>query len=203
LEKYCTQHIPDQSTLRKHYLPICYEETLGNIKGNIGDAFTCIWVAADETIDPVDRFITNLVAGKLDIEVPPNPDLTCYKVLYYTYHSTVAIFVNNGLKLFWPTGIHEERALIFYSDAAANMLKAATALKVLCPNLIHFTCVAHGLQRVAEEIRTKFLQVYKLISMSRKVFLKAPYRVQAYKQRLPDVLLPPPPTQCQQDGKPG
>jgi hypothetical protein len=39
LEKYCKQHIPDQSTLQKHNLPICYEETLENIRGNIGDAF--------------------------------------------------------------------------------------------------------------------------------------------------------------------
>jgi hypothetical protein len=79
LEKYCRQHIPDQSTLRKHYLLICYEETLENIKGNIGDAF--IWVDMDETTDSVDRFIVNLVAGKLDIEVSSNPHLTCSKVL--------------------------------------------------------------------------------------------------------------------------
>jgi hypothetical protein len=28
----------NQSTLQKHYLSICYEETLENIRGNIGDA---------------------------------------------------------------------------------------------------------------------------------------------------------------------
>jgi hypothetical protein len=42
--------------------------------------------------------------------------------------------------------------LVLYSDAAAYMLKAATALKVFYQNLIHFTCMAHGLLRVAEEV---------------------------------------------------
>jgi hypothetical protein len=65
------------STLRKHYLPIFYEETLEKIRGNIGDAF--IWVATDETTDSVCCFIMNLVAVKLAIEVPTNPHLICKK----------------------------------------------------------------------------------------------------------------------------
>jgi hypothetical protein len=51
------------------------------------------------------------------------------------------------LKVLWPVGVHV--VLILYSDAVAYMLKAATVLKVFCPNLIHFTCLAQGLQRVA------------------------------------------------------
>jgi hypothetical protein len=87
---------------------------------------------------------------------------------------------------------HEEQLLILYPDAAAHILKAATALKVFYPNLIYFTCLAHGLQRVAEEVRAKCPQVNKLISMTRK-FLKTPYRVQSYKRHLPDASLPPEP----------
>jgi hypothetical protein len=48
------------------------------------------------------------------------------------------------------------------------MLKAATALKMFYPNLIHFTCLAYVLQRVAKEIRAKFTQVNKLISMTKE-----------------------------------
>jgi hypothetical protein len=98
------------------------------------------------------------MAGKLDIEVL---HLICSKIQRHTNHSTVARFVNNGLKVLRPTGFHEEKVLILYSNAAAYMLKAATVLKVYYPNLIHFTFLAHGLQRVNEEIRTKFLQVNK------------------------------------------
>jgi hypothetical protein len=100
LEKYCKQHVPDQSTLRKDCLPICYEETFENIRSNIGDAF--IGVAMNETTDSVVRFIANIVAGKLDIEVPSNTHLICSKVLHHTNHSTVARYVNDGLNVLWP-----------------------------------------------------------------------------------------------------
>jgi hypothetical protein len=94
----------------------CYEETLENIRGNIGDAF--IWVAVDETMDSMGCFIVNLVAGKLDTAVPSNPHLICSKVLHHINHSTVARFVNNRLKVLRPTRVHE-KVLILNSDAVA------------------------------------------------------------------------------------
>jgi hypothetical protein len=42
------------------------------------------------------------------------------------------------------------KVLILHSYAAAHMLKAATTLKFFYPNLIYFTCLTHGLQRVAD-----------------------------------------------------
>jgi hypothetical protein len=56
--KYYKQHIPDQLTLRKHYLLICYEETLENIRGNVkmllqGLLWTkqwILWVALSQTL---------------------------------------------------------------------------------------------------------------------------------------------------------
>jgi dihydroneopterin aldolase len=36
------------------------------------------------------------------------------------------------------------------------------------PNLIHFICLAHVLQHVAEEVRAKFPQVNKLILMTKR-----------------------------------
>jgi hypothetical protein len=56
-------------------LSICCEETLENVRVNIGGAF--IWVAVDETTDFVGCFIANLVGGKLYIEVSSNPYLIC------------------------------------------------------------------------------------------------------------------------------
>jgi hypothetical protein len=106
----------------------------------------------DETTDSVGRFIANLVAGKLDIEVSSHPHLIFFEVLHHINHSTVERCVNDGLKILWPTGVQEEKVLLLYSDAAAYMLKAATALKIFYHNLIHFTCLAHGLQRFTEEV---------------------------------------------------
>jgi hypothetical protein len=93
----------------------------------------------DETTDSASRFTANLVAGKLDIEVPSNTHFICSKFLHHTNYSTVAIFVNDGLKVLRPIGVHEKKVLVLYSDAAAYMLKTAAASKVFYPNLIQFT----------------------------------------------------------------
>lgn len=73
------------------------------------------------------------------------------------------------------------------------MLKAALHLKVFYPNLIHCTCLAHGVNKVAEEIRNQFPLVNDLINTIKKVFIKAPLRVQVYKEQLPNIPLPPKP----------
>jgi hypothetical protein len=168
LEKCCTLDIPGQSTLRKHYLPICHEETSENIRGKIGDAF--IMVAMDEMTDSVGPFIANLVAGKLDIEVPSNSHFICSKFCTIQIIPFLQDLRMMDLRVLWPTGFYEEKVLILYLDAAAYILKAATALKVCYPNLNHFIMQAHELQHVADKVRAKFPQVNKLISMTNKCF---------------------------------
>jgi len=79
------------------------------------------------------------------------------------------------------------------SDAAPYMVKTAEVLKVFYPNVIHVTCVAHMLNRVAEKVRDIHPKVNKLINNVKKSFLKAPSRVQVYKELLPGVPLPPEP----------
>jgi hypothetical protein len=69
------------------------------------------------------------------------------------------------------------------------MLKIAKALKVFYPNLIHVTSLAHGLHRIAEKIRAQFPAVNDLIASGKKLFLKAPARVQFYNDCLPEVPL--------------
>jgi hypothetical protein len=129
------------------------------------------------------------MAEVLDIEVSSTPHLICSKVLLHISHSTVARFANDGFKLLWPAGVHEEKVLFLYADDAAYLLKSTNALKVFYLNFFHFTCPAHRLQHVAGEVTANFPQVNKLISM----FLKAPHRVQFYKYHLQVAPLPPVP----------
>jgi hypothetical protein len=76
------------------------------------------------------RFVANLIVGKLYPEVPSKSFLIFVKVLEHTNHSRVARFVKYGLKVLWPQSLQEEKVLVLYLDAAAYMLKAATALKL-------------------------------------------------------------------------
>lgn len=73
------------------------------------------------------------------------------------------------------------------------MIKAGEALKVLFSNMVRLTCLAHGLHRVSEVVRTEFPKFDMLISSTNKVFLKAPSRVQVFKLTAPSVSLPPQP----------
>lgn len=192
LEKYCVnQNIPDESTMRKNYLDKIYLSTIEEIRNSIGDNF--IWVAVDETTDALGRYVANIVVGKLCSEEPGKPHLLACKMLEKTNHLTISRFVNDSLRLLWPCGSKNEKVLVLLSDAAAYMVKAGKSLEVFYPNLIHLTCLAHALNRVAEEIRQAFPPVNNLISKVKKVFVKAPLRVQSYRNKFPDVPLPPAP----------
>lgn len=191
LKKYCTnQIIPEESTIRKNYLSTIYEEVLSEIRTDLSN--NLIWISADETTDTCGRYIANLIVGKLSKE-PSTPHLVACQVLEKTNYSTIVRFINDSIKSLFPDSSMDERICVFISDGAPYMVKAGQALKVFYPNLIHITCQAHGLHRLAEEIRKEFGNVNKLISSTKKVFLKAPSRVQAYKERLPNLALPPEP----------
>jgi len=110
-----------------------------------------------------------------------------------TNHSTVARFVHDGLKLLCPLGGNDEKVLLMLSDAVPYMIKTGESLKILYPNWIHVTCLAHMFHRIAENVREMFPNVNKLFSNIKKVFLKAPYHVQVYKEILPNISLPPEP----------
>jgi len=73
------------------------------------------------------------------------------------------------------------------------MVKSGHALKVFYPKLIHITCMAHGLHRLSETIRDKFSNVDLLIFNTKKVFLKAPNHIGTFKEKCPNLSLPPQP----------
>ncbi|KAG7162106.1 hypothetical protein Hamer_G010763 [Homarus americanus] len=59
--------------------------------------------------------------------------------------------------------------------------------------MIHVTCLAHGLHRVAELARAVMPDVNVLISTVKKVFLKVPSRKERFRQIAGTVPLPPSP----------
>jgi hypothetical protein len=102
------------------------------------------------------------------------------------------------MNFLWPVKVERENVLLFVSDAAPFMTKAAKALQLLYPKMIHVTCLAHALHRVAEEVRGRNPEVDQLIANGKKIFIKSPLRVQKFKEEAPTLPLPPPPivTRC-------
>lgn len=68
------------------------------------------------------------------------------------------------------------------SDDAPWVCKALINLKMFFPNLIHTIFLAHGINRVFEEIRNQFLLVDELIS---NIFFKRHCEFTTVKNHLP------------------
>jgi hypothetical protein len=60
------------------------------------------------------------------------------------------------------------------------MIKSGRHLKVFYPKIVHVACLAHALNLVAEKIRYQYEDVDNLISNVKKIFVKAPLRVEMY-----------------------
>lgn len=192
LEKYSRHHVPDESTLRKNYVEQIYAEVNTEIRSLIGSHL--LYFEVDETTDSCGRYIANLLIGCLNAEKAGKSYLISCKQLDKTNNCTITRFIHEGLtNFFLPKPIPHEKVILMLSDAAPYMCKASTNLKIFFPNLIHTTCLAHGINRVAEEIRNQFPLVNELISNIKKNFLKAPLRIQLYKESFPGLPLPPQP----------
>lgn len=90
-------------------------------------------------------------------------------------------------------GIQHDNVILFITDAAPYMVKAAKSIQAFYSKMIHVTCLAHGLHRVCEKIRIEFPKVDELISNMKKVFLKAPARIELFRREAADTPLPPSP----------
>ena len=192
LEKISGQKLLDQSTLRKYYVADIYRETIDFLRKKVDGKK--LWISVDETSDCEQRHVSCFVFGILGDEEERNK---CYlgnmAQLESVNHSTIAAFVNDFLSLLWPTQIMYQNVLIMVTDAVAYMSKAMRGLQVLYPKMVHVTCLAHGLHRVAEVVRYNYPEVNQLVSSTKSVFLKAPLRVKKFREISPGIPLPPSP----------
>jgi hypothetical protein len=72
-------------------------------------------------------------------------------------------------------------------------MKAAEGLSVSYPRLIHVMCVAHALHRVCEAICVLYKNLDYLEANGKKIFAKFPARIELFKNKAPDIPLPPTP----------
>lgn len=110
-----------------------------------------------------------------------------------TNHQTISKVFNDALQILWPNGIQHEKVYVVATDAARYMVKAFDSLRVLYTRMTHVTCLAHGLHRVCEAIREKYSVTNAFISACKKIFKKAPSRVETFRNLCPGLALPPSP----------
>ncbi|KAK5650405.1 hypothetical protein RI129_001434 [Pyrocoelia pectoralis] len=185
-EQYMKETVISFRTASRTYIPCLYEEMLQKIRDVISNHY--IWFSVDEITDVKGRYTYS------------KDYLVAVKQLDKTNHLTASRFVNDTLSLLYvPNQVLSDKILYMVTDGAAYMIKAGANLKIFFPNLVHTTCLAHG-HRIAEAVRVQFHLVNSLINNGKKVFLKAPSRIELYHEHitplhehLKDVPLPPQP----------
>lgn len=189
LEKHTKYAAPSESVLRQKCLPTLYDECIEKMKKIAADNY--IWVSLDECTDCEQRFVANFVFGVLGVEKERGRSyLFASKVLTKTNSVTIAQFFDESLN---ELNVDKSKVLLVVTDAAPYMVAAMEALKVLYPKMLHVTCAAHGLHRVAEVVRTNFKDVNKIISNVKKTFTNAPRRKLLFQDMFPKIPLPPRP----------
>lgn len=184
--------MPNESTLRKNYVPTLYNETIEEVRARIAEHY--VYIMVDETTDARGKYIVNLIIGSLTPGEGGNPYLIASVELQVANAASICRFTNDTLIEFYKGSTFSDRVLLFVSDAAPYMVRAGKNLKEFYRHMIHVTCLAHGLHRVCEKVRECFDDVNKLISYARKIFLKSPARIALYSEKMkcelpPDVVV--------------
>ncbi|XP_003746085.1 uncharacterized protein LOC100908137 [Galendromus occidentalis] len=190
LVKHCRQPVPSSVNLRLNYIRTIYDGKLEFIRSCV--AQKPVWITSGETTDATGRYVAYTIVGTLAC-MDPRSFLLHAECLEKTNSSTIAqAFMNSWMKL-WPGGIEHEKVLLFVTDGAAYIKKAAAALKILFPKMVHVTCAAHGILRIAQDMRSMFPDVDKVVSTGTEIFPKSAARVTIFHEFAPNTPLPPEP----------
>jgi hypothetical protein len=118
LPKYTQTDPPDESTLRKNYMPKCHEETLNKIRVLCG--LENIWVSIDETTDASGSKVANDVIGVLknDQTLSEKSFLLSCKEMSAVNHTTIAPVFNEAMQTLQPDGVKFDNAMLLVRVAA-------------------------------------------------------------------------------------
>lgn len=105
MEKYMQRSIPEESTLRRNYIPRCYNDVLCQIrKSVIGKK---IFVSIDETCDVESRNVANVIVGTMQSDEPANVFLLTSEVLEKVNYTSICKLFNTSMSLLWPDGLYK------------------------------------------------------------------------------------------------
>ena len=136
----------------KNYSQTTFNDTIQHVKGQLRDRD--FYVMVDESTDVQGRAIAGVLIGVLD-GTNRKPYLVEVAELERTDSVLIGQLVNNTLANLFNV-IPYDKFKLFISDAASYMILAADRMKSgFYPNLVHITCLAHRLNRLAEFVRSK------------------------------------------------
>lgn len=190
LTKYTGQSLPSMNTLRYKHVGQLFEESLSAIRAIVGDQEICFMI--DETTDCCERFQVNVLVSVLNGS-PSRPML-----LHTEFTATcdgpaiLRIFIKCCHLLWRSDDPPYERVLLLVSDQAKYMINAGRLIKGLAPRMMHITCLAHCLNRVAERVRDQHEYVDVFVAKLKETMRGSHSRKLQYTQ-ITGLPLPPKP----------
>ncbi|QQP36324.1 Putative LOC100902024 [Caligus rogercresseyi] len=162
-KKHCGKRLPSWTTLTK-----CMEEECETICSKIKEQLKekDIFVQADETTDSQGRVMTAIMAGTLNGITLERPFLIGLSDVTTINNQSLRLAVIRDLRKVLGSELANKKLRLFLTDGASYSVS----------NLIHVTCIAHALNRVADLARTQFPKVNHLISEVENFFVKSSIR---------------------------
>ncbi|TRY79271.1 hypothetical protein TCAL_17064 [Tigriopus californicus] len=146
LEKYTKEQILSRRTLTR-VMEVTSKDLLVKLKLQlIGKP---LFVIVDETTDCTGRAKCTILVGPLDGSFLGKP----FHIDLADFNKTVQQCITLPLFKVLGNDLNYEEVRLLLPDGAAYCLKAGSGQKALFPNLIHATCLAYGLNKVAEKVR--------------------------------------------------
>jgi hypothetical protein len=134
LERETKRNVPHESTLRKQYLDIVYENTMSFIRNMVKNRK--IWICIDETIDAIGRKVANVIVGILLPDRSGERFLLTTEELEKCDAEAIARIFHDSLKLLGD--INADDVLLFVTDGVPYMVKAGDLLIFLVLTYLGF-----------------------------------------------------------------
>ncbi|QQP36297.1 Putative LOC100902024, partial [Caligus rogercresseyi] len=144
MAKYTNRVVPSRFTLTRSMeskSPVILSKIKEEVEGKD------IFMALDETTDPLQRSMTAVLIGPLDGHFLGRPYLINLEDVKKADNETMTNVAVSSIRNVFGSEFQRERLKIFITDGAAYCIKAAENLRDHYPRMIHVTCLAHGLNR--------------------------------------------------------
>jgi len=123
-------------------VPEIYNKTIQRIRNYVNN--NRIWISINETTDVEGQYIANVIVGTLEINETGQIFLLASEMLEKANHQGICKLFEDSLLLLWTDKICRENVLLFVTDAAPYMVKAAKVLQSLFTKMIRITCMHTG-----------------------------------------------------------
>ena len=189
IETFTHYKCPSRHSLAKSYLPLLSDEIIEKIRNKLENDY--LWISTDETTDVKGRHVANVIIGPMNPEKPNKSYLIDRQVVPKCDNINIYLSVMTALSLLWPNQTKPNNILLFLSDSASYMHVAASNIKKDFPNLIHLTCLCHGLNLVYKFLKNEYDGSFGLVKLGGQIFMNCNIRRQKFQELYKDTPLPP------------